>query len=274
MKKIFISALALVAIMITSPSYGRWGDNYKNFTTSKPSLFSSDSDGYWLNKFRGYKKYPIHFYTEKMLRGDEKPEVIKTVSAHEYKHNVIVSAKVGQRMYDASSYEISQEKGKEEYRIKTDGLLYTGLDEIKLEEGQLLSPIGEVKINGRYYVVLGLIRTTYVIMADNKGFVLDAIGQIEHGNLLVPKDIVIVRPDDLQVEEYRKTTDITGETKTAFEIKYMGLENGDIMVFQIEENGQARNEFVPLSEKNIVLHDTKFEVIYAGPEYIEYKILD
>ncbi|MBP5215090.1 MAG: hypothetical protein J6039_00835 [Alphaproteobacteria bacterium] len=274
MKKIFVPTLALIAVMVSAPSYARWGDTYQNFGSSKPSIFSADSDAYWLNKFRGYKKYPVHFYTEKMLRGDEKPEVVKTVSTHEYKHNVIVSAKVGQRMFDSSSYQISQQKGKETYRATTDGLLYTGLDEIKISENQLLKPLGEVKINGNYYVVLELPETSYVIMADTKGYVLDALGQIEHGNLLVPKDVIIVRPHGFQVEEYRETKEITGDTRTNFEIQYMGLENYEFMVFQIIEGGHARNEFIPISEKNIVLQNTKFEVIYAGPDYIEYKILD
>ena len=275
MKKIFIPVITLVAISFAAPSYSRWGETFKDYNASSGALFSSDSDGYWLNKFRGYKKYPIVFYSEKMLQSKDAGST-DTFKTREYKHNVIVSAKKGQRMYDLTTYNVTKNRGKEQYKVTDDGYFYSGQNEIKLWRDDLLEPLGEVKINGNYYIILQLPDTSYVVMADSKGIMLDALGQIEHDNLLVSKEITIVHPKDLGVVPYREEIEEKGSNKTAFEISYEGMYNGNIVLklTEDEKNDAAQLQYLSPDDKIVNIHGVRFEITHVTPEYIEYRILD
>lgn len=276
MKKIFIPVLTLLAITVAAPSYGRWGANFaRSNNVDNDSLFSSDSDGYWLNKFRGYKKYPINFYSQRLLNRNS-GEKTQEVQAHEYQRNVAVTARVGQRMYDSTTYKVTTKTGAEQYRAVNSGLLYTAQNEISIHEGQLFSPIGEIKVNGQYYVLFEVPDSSYILAADYKGNFLDAMGLIEGGNLYVAKDITVVRPDDLRVELYNDVEENTDDAKLNFEIKYGGIQNGEMsfVVSTGDDSEYDQRQFVPLTEKFVQINGVNFEIIYASPEYIEYKILE
>lgn len=276
MKKIFIPVITLLTISIASPSYSRWGGNFSQSNhLDNDSLFSADSDGYWLNKFRGYKKFPINFYSQRLLNKNS-GEKTEEVEAHVYQRNVAVTARVGQRMYDSTTYKITTKTGSEQYKAVKSGSLYTAQTEVKIKEGQLFTPLGEIKVNGQYYVLFEVPDSDYIIAADYKGKFLDAIGLIEGGNLYVNKDITVINPRDLGVEPYQETTEDTGDAELNFEIKYGGIQ-GEEMSF-IVSNGQEsdydQRQFVPLNEKIVQINNVGFEIIHASPDYIEYKILE
>lgn len=275
MKKIFIPVITLLAISIAAPSYSRWGANFNQSNhLDNDSLFSSDSDGYWLNKFRGYKKFPINFYSQRLLNKDS-GEKTKEIEAHEYQRNVAVTARVGQRMYDSTTYKVTTKTGGEQYRAVKSGALYTAQTEVKIKEGQLFTPLGEIKVNGQYYVLFEVPDSDYIIAADYKGKFLDGMGLIEGGNLYITKDITIINPHDLGVEPYQKVEEDTSDAELNFEVKYGGIQ-GEEMSF-IVSNGQEseydQRQFVPLNEKIVQINNISFEIIHASPDYIEYKIL-
>lgn len=275
MKKIFIPVLTLLIVCFATQSYGRWGENFsRNNRTGANSLFSSDSDGYWLNKLRGYKKYPINFYSQRLLNKNSGEETTQ-YEAREYQRGVAVTARLGQRMYDSSTYTITTKTGGEQYRATSDGSLYNAQYEVKIKEGQIFTPIGEIKVNGQYYLLFEVPESAYIIAVDYKGYFLDALGIIDDGNLYVAKDITVVRPHDLQVEPYQKVQSDTSDTEFNFEIRYGGIQ-GDDMVFIVAEGDdeEGKRKYAPLTEKIVQVNGINFEVIHASPDYIEYVIMD
>lgn len=274
MKKIFIPVLTLLIAGLASPSYGAWGANFRHGNHhGSNSLFSSDSDGYWLNRWRSYKKYPINFYSQRLLNKDS-GEKSKTIDAHEYKRGVAVTARIGQRMYDSTTYTITTRTGSEQYRATETGSMYGGQNEIKITKGQIFTPLGETKINGEYYILFEVPETSHIIAADYKGYFLDALGLIEDGFLYVSKDIVVSRPHNLHIEPYREVEENTGEAKLDFEIKYGGIQGGDMSFVVSDGTDEGKRKYAPLDEKIVQVNGVNFEIIHASPDYIEYKILE
>jgi len=275
MKKIFIPVLTLLIACFATQSYGRWGENFShNNRTGANSWFSSDSDGFWLNKLRDYKKYPVNFYSKRLLNKGSGKESTQ-YETREYQRGVAVTARLGQRMYDSTTYTVTTQTGGEQYKATSDGSLYNAQNEIKIKAGQIFTPIGEVKINGQYYVLFEVPERAYILAVDYKGYFLDALGLIEDGNLYIAKDITVVRPHDLRVEPYRKVQSDTGDTEFNFEIRYGGIQGND-MVFIVAEGDdeEGKRKYAPLDEKIVQVEGINFEIIYASPDYIEYKIME
>ena len=127
MKKIFIPVLTLLIVCFATQSYSRWGGNFShNNREGTNSLLSSDSDGYWLNSFRSYKKYPINFYSQRLLNKNSS-EQTQQIEAHEYQYGVAVTARLGQRMYDSTTYTVTTKTGGEQYSATANGILYNNL---------------------------------------------------------------------------------------------------------------------------------------------------
>ena len=276
MKKIFIPLTMLLMIGLSSPSYGAWGETFSRGNPYGDNYwFSADSDGYWLNKLRSYKKYPITFYSQRLINkgsGEKKEEI----EAHEYEHNVAVTARLGQRMYDSSTYMLTTKTGGEQYKALQDGAIYNVLNEVKIKKGQIFTPLGEIKVNGQYYMLISFPDSAYIAAVDYKGYFLDTLGLIENGFFYVPKDVAVVKPRDLQVELYKKVEEDAGDTELNFEIIYGGIQGGE-MSFIVSDGKNSeydQRQFVPLGENFIQINNVNFEIIYASPDYIEYKILD
>lgn len=276
MKKIFISVLMLSIIGFAAPSFSRWGENFSRTNPNgNGSFFSSDSDGYWLNKFRNYKKYPINFYSQRLLNKGSS-ENTQEVEVHEYQRNVAVTARLGQRMYDSTTYTVTTKVGGEEYIATSDGVLYRAQDEIKIKKGQIFVPFGEVKINGQYYILFDLPDSSYVAAVDYNGHFLDGLGLVEQDNLYISKDITIVRPHDLHVEPYKDVEETTGDTTLHFAVKFDGIQ-GNNMAFIISNNDDPeydQRKFAPLGEQVIQINGINFRIIHVSPDYIEYMILE
>lgn len=275
MKKIFIPLITLLAIGFAAPSHSRWGETFSNSSNNGGSMFSEDSDNYWLNRFRGYKKYHINFYSENMINKGRSEET-RTVNVHEYKRGVAVTARLGQRMYDSTTYTVTKKTGGEQYKAATEGLFYNAQNEIKIKNGEIFTPFGEVKINGQYYILFELPDSPYVVMADSKGQFLDALGMVENGYLYISKDITIIRPRDFHVVEYDGVEETSGDAKLNFEIQYGGLQNNQI-VFIIrtgENDTEGLRQTVPADQQIIRVNNIDFEIIHVSSDYIEYVILN
>ncbi|MBQ8481706.1 MAG: hypothetical protein IJ532_04165 [Alphaproteobacteria bacterium] len=275
MKKIFIPVLTLLILGFADLGYARWGETFSRHGSENDSLFSSDSDGYWLNKLRNYKKYPVNFYSQRLINKGS-GEDTQEIEVHEYKRGVPVTARLGQRMYDSTTYTVTTKTGGEQYKAVKDGVIYNTLNDIKIKEGQIFTPLGEVKINGQFYVLFEIPEKSYVIAADYKGYFLDALGLVENGFLYVSKDITVIRPHDLRVEPYKDVKETSSDAELNFAVKYDGIE-GDNMAFIISSSDnpdEDQRKFAPLKEKIIQIRGVNFEIIYAAPEYIEYVILD
>ncbi|MBR1601728.1 MAG: hypothetical protein IJ677_09175 [Alphaproteobacteria bacterium] len=276
MKKIFIPVLTLLMLGFANLSHARWGENFSRHNyPGNDSWFSSDSDAYWLNKLRNYKKYPVNFYSQRLINkgsGEETQEVV----AHEYKRGIAVTARLGQRMYDSTTYTITTKTGGEQYKAVTDGVIYNTLNEVKIKQGQLFTPLGEVKINGQYYVLFEIPDSSYIIAVDYKGYPLDALGLIENGFLYITKDITVIRPHDLQFEQYKDVTETSSDAELNFAVKFDGIQ-GDQMAFIISSSDnpdEDQRKFAPLKEKIIQIRGINFKIIYVSPDYIEYMIMD
>jgi len=276
MKKIFIPLTILLMVGLTAPSYGRWGGTFSHGNhQGNNSWFSADSDGYWLNRFRSYKKYPITFYSLRLLNKGS-GENTQKVEAHEYERGVAVTARLGQRMYDSSTYTLTTRTGGEQYKALKKGIISNAQNEVTIQEGQIFTPLGEIKVNGQYYILIPFPDSSYVAAIDYKGYFLDALGLIEDGFLYIPRDIAVVEPRDLQVELYKKVEEDASDTELNFEIKYDGI-HGNEMSFLVSDGKNAeynQRHYVPLGENFIQVHNVNFEIIYASPDYIEYRILD
>ena len=274
MKKIFISVLVLSIIGFAAPSFSRWGENFSHTNREgNNSLFSSDSDGYWLNKFRNYKKYPVTFYSQRLINKGSS-ENSQEIDVHEYQRNVAVTARLGQRMYDSTTYTVTTRTGGEQYKAATDGLFYSAQNEIKIKKGHIFTPLGEVKINGQYYILFELPETSYIVAADHKGYFLDALGLIEHDNLYISKDITVVRPHDFHVEPYKEVEETTGNSVLNFEIKYGGLQNNEIVFIISDEDGNEQRQYATTDQSVVQINNVGFSIIHASPDYIEYEIMD
>lgn len=274
MKKIFIPVLTLLIACISAPSYSGWGDNFShNNRSGNNSWFSSDSDGYWLNKLRSYKKYPVSFYSQRLLNKKKGTET-KTVETREYQRDVAVVARVGQRMYDSTTYTVTTKTGGEQYIALSNGTLHNTHGDVQIKKNQVFTPIGEVKVNGQYYVLFDVPENEFIIAADYKGYFLDAIGLIEDGNLYVAKDITVVNPKKLRVKPYQSKKTDTTDAELNFEVRYGGIQDNS-MAFIILDNDndqEGQTKLVPLTESLIQIHGVTFEIIHASPDYIEYII--
>ena len=275
MKKIFLPFLTLLIVCFAAQSYGSWGKNFSHSNIEgSNAFFASDSDGYWLNKFRGYKKYPVNFYSQRLLNknsGERKQQI----EAHEYQYGVAVTARLGQRMYDSTTYTITTKTGGEQYRAVSDGILYNSQNEIKIHEGQIFIPLGEAKINGQYYILFEVPESSFIIAADYKGRFLDALGLIENGNLYVAKDITIVRPDDLSVAPDVNESENVGDAEFNFEVRYGGIENNQMVFIIADDRGEEyeQKQYAPIGQNVLQVSGVNFEIIYASPDYVEYKIM-
>lgn len=276
MKKIFIPVLTLLVLGFADLGYARWGETFSRHNyPGNDSLFSADSDGYWLNKFRGYKKYPVNFYSQRLINKNSSEDT-QEIEVHEYKRDIPVTARLGQRMYDSTTYTVTTKVGGEQYKAVKDGVIHNTLNEIKIKEGQIFTPIGEVKINGQYYILFEIPGSSYVIAVDYKGYLLDALGLIENGFLYISKDITVVQPNDLQFEPYKDVKETSSDEEFHFAVKYDGIE-GDNMAFIISSSDnpdEDQRKFAPLKEKIIQIRGVNFEIIYVSSDYIEYVILD
>lgn len=243
------------------------------------TVFESDNDNYWLNNVRPYKLMKINYYDPNDGASDEKITDSKTLNTRIYKHNVVVSANLGQRMVDAQTYTV-QNFAKPELVAKTDGSISGSNFNVQIHQDQLFEPIGEVKLNGSYYLVVPGNDLGDILLVDEQGNFLDYICHLYHGQLLMPRYPAVVRPKGLGVEQKKATRESVSDPKLQFELKYDGLENGYMaFIYTDYSNANASEGFFqryvfPQNQDLVEINGIRFKVMDVYPERIEYMLLD
>ena len=289
MKKIFIFTLALIWIYQAAPAYSQcigldcppeepgpitkmqymWED-FKSRDIWKP-----DNDKYWLNKFRNYKKYPIKFYNDEELYANKGVDNTRTVEVHEYKRYTPVSARRGQLMYESTTYTITYHRGSgERYHLSDNAILYLRGEALQISSREILKPIGEIYMNGEYFMLQRMPHTSYVLTVDDHGNIVPEFGQVDsRGYLLVGREKIHIRPQNVIALEYSDS----GETATRpvfnFSVTYGGIEGKEFALIIKDGSGAEVKRMVPLWKKMVIVNGIKFQIIYASPEYIEYQIV-
>lgn len=241
-------------------------------------VFERDNSNYWLNNVRSYKTFPITFYDSQTVT-DEKLTNTETLNTHTYKHNTLVSANLGQRMVDAQTYTVKNYT-REKIVANADGSLYTTGVTLNINKGDIFLPLGEVKINGRYYLLITPQNDGNIALIDENGYFANMVAQLYRGELLISNEAAVVRPENLGVTMDKDVREATGTPQPQFEIKYDGLEN-DMMAFIYTDYSNATSSqgyfqrFVFPKEQSLVnINNVKFKIMDVYPERIEYMILD
>src|SRR5574344_683922 len=245
MKKIFIAICTIIVAACT--------------------VFESDHENYWLNNVRPYKVLPILFYEPQVYDAAEKLSTTKTMNTHSFKHNVVVSANLGQRMVDAQTYTIKHFT-KEKIIANMNGSIKNANNQVLIGEGTEYLPLGEVKLNGSYYLLIEPNGDGNILLIDEDGKFLDIICKIYNGQLLLSREKAIVQPENLGIEPAKDIRETIDAPQVQFEIKYDGFEN-DLMAFTYADFSNATSSkgyfqrFVfPKNQDLININGVKFKI--------------
>ena len=282
MKKILLLALSLPLLICGRFYYDP--DRFVNDISSTSdanaakmhSLVERNHENYWLNNLRTFKTYPINWYGGNHMNYSESNAQIQTRLTHEYPRNVPISADVGQRMVDLETYNIQISNIGEHYEMATNGEITNGHTTIYLSKGQVMTPTGDVNINGQYFLIFEPERDGLLIMADGNGQFMHNIGLYHRGELLVSEEITSVMPKDLRVV---KTTDVkqsTSAPQIKYEIKYNGLVEEN-MEFTYTDYTMGREDKIyafPKTQHIINVNGVHIKVLNATENNIEYILLN
>lgn len=243
------------------------------------SVTERDNENYWLNNVRPYKTFPINYYSSDSAKEEEKLTDSKTLNTRTYKHNVVVSANLGQRMVDAQTYEEKNYTTKK-LVANMDGRIYNISTEIDIHKGDVYTPIGEIKMSGSYYMLISPNNDNNILLVDEHGRFLNQICHIYHDELLYPRESSLMSSVNLGIEESADSRKDVTDPKLQFEIKYDGLENGNMAFIYTDYSNANSSEgyfqrFVfPQTQDLVNLNGVKFKVMDVYPERIEYMLLD
>ncbi|MBP1531882.1 MAG: hypothetical protein ILA52_00075, partial [Alphaproteobacteria bacterium] len=179
MKKFFIPFFVTLAVSAALPCY------------SHP-LFEPDSDYYWLHNMRNYKEYRLVPYYDEVSGYGQPTNQMQTITVREYPKNTAVSANVGQRMMDLTTYTVTTKvESVEKYQFQENASIYCATNDIKIHKGDVVAPIGEIKMNGKYYIILPIKDSRYVAIVDSNGKLYNALGYINKDSVLISKEITL-----------------------------------------------------------------------------------
>ncbi|MBQ9271692.1 MAG: hypothetical protein IJ218_05465 [Alphaproteobacteria bacterium] len=289
MKKIFISVLTLLVFFKTIPAKSNCIGidcppdvgpitklQYKWEDFKRKDIWKPDNEKYWLHKFRGYQKYPVTFYSEDDLLAAAGEDNVRTVAVHDYKKYTPVYAHKGQIMYDSTTYQVTYRRGSgERYAVDRDTIVYLNTDSIKIGPKDPLKPIGEVRINGEYLMLLELPRSSYVLAVDDHGNIAPMFGQVSNrGEYLVGHNSIHIKPANALIKSYSDSVETASKPVFNFSVTYGGVENKEIALIIKDGSGEEQTRMVPMWKKMITINGTKIQIIYVCPEYIEYQLVD
>lgn len=270
MKKIFLLAISL-PFLVCAGFTGTEQQAVNSAVDTVRSLGTPDHENYWLNNIRTFHTYPIVYYQHPDYY--EHVDVKDNVQhAREYPLNVVISANVGQVMVGDEVYTVRTANFGEHYEITDDGMVYNSGGEINLTKGQVITPIGEVKIDGRYYIVFEPERDGRMLLADEHGQILHNIGRYYRGEFLMSRDLASVMPKDLSII---KTSDVKQEVSNSemqFEIKYDGTADGLIKFIYVDYvNGRRETQLAfSADQRYLDINGKHIQVITATADSIEY----
>ncbi len=282
MKKIFLLAISLP--FLVCGGYYHDGERFSNdvrqwgsdMVDSIHTVVERDHENYWLNNFRSFKTYPINYYQGNHENASETNVQTTTHHTQEYPKNIPISAYVGQRIIGDETYTVTTSDMGEHYEISTDGEIRNSIYQIKLSKRQVMTPIGEVLINGRYFLVFEPEQDGRMLLADENGQIMHNIGHYYRGELLISRDITTVIPKDLGII---KTSNIIQKATTPqlqYEIFYNGVVEGQMQFTYVDYlNGRNEKTFVfPVNQQIISINGKNIKVHQATDKFIEYIILN
>ena len=124
-------------------------------------------------------------------------------------------------------------------------------------------------------MLLELPNTSYVLAVDNHGNVSPMIGQIsDRGYFLLSRHRPHISPEWLVAKQYSDSTETESRPVFNFDVTYSGIENREILLTIKDGSGDEQTRPVPLYKNMVIVNGTKFQIIYANPDYIEYQIVD
>ena len=293
MKKTTIFLLSFALVCMANESKSQWAEyateygtepsyvgsyeptTWDRFRKKAHTLVERDHKNYWLNNVRFYKSFPINFYNGNGMKyegGSQSQEV----ATREYKHNVVVSANLGQRMLDSETFVVTSKDHGQLYRPETDITFYNTGGELRITAQDELAPIGEVKIEGIYYLLFDPQENGRIVMIDETGRFVHMICRIHKGELIISKEITNVKPKTARVEPTSGIKTVSGKPKFNFELRYDGLQDKKISFLYIsdEDGGTAQRFTYPETQKVINIYGNKIQIIRPYKDKIEYMILD
>lgn len=282
MKKIFLLAISIPFIACGGFYFDgqRFGDDVtqwgSDMADSMHTLVERDHENYWLNNFRSFKTYPISYYQGNRQNTSEPDVQTSLYHAQEYPTNVPISAYKGQRMVGDETYTVTTSNMGEHYEMSSDGKIQNSTYLIQFSKRQVMTPIGEVLINGRYFLVFEPERDGRMILADENGQIMHLIGHYYRGELLMSRDLTTIMPKDLSII---KTSDIhqtSSAPQLQYEIYYKGLVDGQMQFSHIDFiNGRTEKTFVfPTSQQIINIEGKNIKILSATDENIQYILLN
>lgn len=257
MKKIFISTLALAV--------GACG------------LFERDSSNYWLNHMHNYSTYPVYYYTDSDFDVKEKLVDSDELVAQTYERNVVVSAKVGQPMVESKTVDVKRYK---KYKIvaQNDAVISNIGEEVKIKKGQEFMPIGEVKIDGKYYILIEGDNNGSILLVDEDGNVMNKINAMYGKQLLLSKTYSTIYPENLKIIQKKETRTDMSKPKANFKIIYDGYNNGMFEMTYVNysnsEEGEKDKYIYKMGDELIDVNGVKMRITGVFPDRIEYMLLD
>ena len=282
MKKIFLLAISL-PFLVCGGFYNEdegFSNNTQQHINSITSAISSvarrDSENYWLNNFRSFKTYPITYYQRNPLNTQNNDPETVLHHTQEYPKNIPISAHNGQRIVGDETYTTTTANIGEHYEIATDGEVRNSTSLIKLSKRQVITPIGEVLINGRYFMIFEPERDGRILLADENGQIMHNIGLYYRGELLMSRDLTSVTPKDLSIMKTSETMQTSSDPQLQYEIYYKGLVDGQMQFAYIDfVNGRTEKTFVfPESQHIINIEGKRIDVLSVTNENIQYILLN
>lgn len=293
MKKTTIFLLSFALVCMAYESKSQWAEypteyesgayydggyeptGWDRFKAKAHTLVERDHKNYWLNNVRFYKSFPINFYNGNGMKysgGVQNQEV----ATREYKHNVVVSANLGQRMLDSETFVVTSKDHGQLYKPETDVIFYTLTGELRLSTQDELAPIGEVKIEGLYYLLFDPKEDGRIVMIDETGRFVHMMCRIYKDELVISEEITNVNPKMARVEPTSGIKSVAGAPKFNFELKYDGLQDGKMSFLYIsnESGGTAQRFTYPETQKVINIYGNKIQIVRPYKDKIEYMILD
>ena len=263
MKKIFVFVLSLFACACVN--------------ASTKGLFERNSSDFWLNHIRSYTTYPYLPYNAETCDLSEQVLEEKNIPTHKYQRNVVVSANIGQRMVDSETFHV---KNYTNHNIvaQADGVVTNIVDEIHIKKGQEFVPLGELRIDDKYYMLIEADSRGGILLVDGDGYILDKINAIYKGELLLSNTHATVSPNNLRItSDAISRMDVSGK-KNNFKIIFNGASDDYFDLIYIDYTnsniGDAKKFTYAKSAKYIDINGVKMEITGVYPDRIEYKLLD
>lgn len=282
MKKIFLLALSLPFLICGGFYYD--GQRFKNdvqqwgsdMADNLHTLVERDHENYWLNNIRSFKTYPINYYHGSHENLNETTVQTSVEHTQEYPRNIPVSANVGQRMVGDEIYTLTTSAIGEHYEMNNDGYILNSVYRMSFNKGQVMTPLGDVLINGRWFIIFEPERDGRMLLADENGQIMHNIAHYYRGELLMSRDATTIMPKDLSIIKTTNPHQTASASQMVYEIIYKGLTENHMEFTYVDfSNGRSEKTFAfPLDQQIVTMNGKSLKILKATADNIQYIILN